>query len=245
MPAVPSPARDFPFYNGIPVRLSAGAWLVVMAAVAAAFGALIYLPRVLPYRHDAYLGVAAFVALPLIALQVTAKRGWTALFHRPTARDLWIALAFAPATLLASAAAALLLMRFGKVVANPAAAFLHSLEGSERWAFIAGTAPQLLGEELITLLPFLGLLSLLHARGRLPRRTAVVLAWIGSSLIFGALHLPTYQWQMGQALLVIGVARLVLTVPYLLTKNIWVSTLTHVAHDWSLFAVILLLGQPA
>ena len=127
---------------------------------------------------------------------------------------------------------------------NVAAAMLRNLQGFERIAFVAGTAPQILGEELITILPFLGLLTLLHARGKLSRRRAVALAWIGSSLLFGALHLSTYQWRIDQALLVIGGARLVLTLPYLLTKNLWASTITHITHDWSLFAVIFLLSAP-
>jgi len=35
------PGRDFPFYNGMPVSLSARQWLFVMAAVAAGFLVLV------------------------------------------------------------------------------------------------------------------------------------------------------------------------------------------------------------
>lgn len=237
-------ARDFPFYNGAPIRLTTAQWLGIIAALAAAYAALLFGQQVLPARYGAYLGIAVFVGLPLVALRLAAGSAWAAPFHRPTARDVGVALACVPLTILVSAAVALVLLQFGETAPNPAAGMLRNLEGLRRIAFIAGAAPQILGEELITILPFLALLTLLHTRGRLSRRTALVLAWVGSSLIFGALHLSTYQWRLGQALLVIGGARMMLTLPYLLTKNLWTSTLAHLVHDWSLFAVIFALGGP-
>lgn len=56
--------------------------------------------------------------------------------------------------------------------------------------------------------------------------------------MFGALHLPTYDWRVAPALVVIGTARLALTPPYILTKNIWSSTIAHITHDWVLLAGI-------
>ena len=41
----------------------------------------------------------------------------------------------------------------------------------------------------------------------------------------------------------IGVARLVLTLPFLITRSAWTSTITHVTHDWLLFGTVLLLAQ--
>lgn len=35
---------------------------------------------------------------------------------------------------------------------------------------------------------------------------------------------------------------MVLTLPYLLTRNLWSSALAHLIHDWGLFAVIILLA---
>lgn len=75
-----------------------------------------------------------------------------------------------------------------------------------------------------------------------PREVAILTAWIGSAALFGALHLSTYQWRLGQVLLIIGTARLVLTIPYLITKNLWSSTIAHIANDWIVFGAILLLS---
>ena len=96
---------------------------------------------------------------------------------------------------------------------------------------------QLLGEELVTILPFLVFLAVLHRRG-IARAPAIGIAWVASALLFGALHLPTYEWHFGQALLVIGSARLVLTGVYVLTRNVWASTIAHVINDWFAIAVL-------
>jgi membrane protease YdiL (CAAX protease family) len=54
------------------------------------------------------------------------------------------------------------------------------------------------------------------------------------------LHLPTYDWNWIQCIVIIGSARMVLTLPWILTKNIWVSTGAHIINDWSLFCLGLL-----
>lgn len=234
-----SKSRDFPYYDGDPVELSPAGWLVVLAFTAAGFAALIALPLVWPGRIGGWASIALFVLLPLISMRFTAGRYWSAIFHRPTVRDVLIGLAFAPLTLMVSGTAALALMQVSVTAANPAMELLQHLHGLEFANFLGGTAPQLLGEELVTVLPLLALLTLFHRGLRLPRCAAVAAAWIGSALIFGALHLPTYQWHLGQALLVIGAARLVLTLPFLITKNVWSSFVAHLTHDWSLFAMVL------
>lgn len=232
--------RDFPFYGGDPVRISVVGWLVVLALSAAGFAALMLSPLVLPGRLGGWIGVGLFVLAPLLGLRAVAGRHWAAMFHRPTARDIWIGLAFAPLTLLTSAVVAVGVMRVGLTSANPVAATLLELKGVDLALFVAATAPQLLGEELVTIIPFLALLTLLsHLKA--PRKVAIAVAWIGSAALFGALHLSTYQWHLGQVLLIIGTARLVLTIPYLITKNLWSSTIAHIANDWIVFATILLL----
>ena len=118
------------------MRLTAAQWLAIMAALAAAYAALLFGQQALPGRYGAYLGIAVFVALPLIALRLTAKADWTALFHRPTARDLGVGLACAPLTLVVSAAVAVVLLQVGETAPNPAAAMLHKLQGAERIACV-------------------------------------------------------------------------------------------------------------
>lgn len=235
----PGEARDFPYYDGEPVRLSLTGWLAVLAFTAAGFAALVGLPTVWARPLAGWTGIALFVLLPLLGFRLAAGRCWSAMFRWPTKRDVWIGLACAPLTLVVSGTVALAMMQVSPTSANPVAALLPQLKGGDLAAFIAGTAPQLLGEELVTVAPLLALLALFHGVFGRARGPAVAAAWIGSALIFGALHLPTYQWHAGQALIIIGAARLALSVPYLITKNLWSSFIAHLTHDWSLFAIVL------
>ncbi|WP_439487097.1 CPBP family intramembrane glutamic endopeptidase [Blastomonas fulva] len=66
-------------------------------------------------------------------------------------------------------------------------------------------------------------------------------AWLVSAIIFALLHLPTYNWNIVQCVVVIGSARFVLTLAYVWTKNIWVSTGAHIINDWTLIGSTVLL----
>jgi membrane protease YdiL (CAAX protease family) len=72
---------------------------------------------------------------------------------------------------------------------------------------------------------------------KLNRAASVVVAWVCTSVVFGLLHLPTYDWNWLQCIVVIGGARMVLTLFWIMTKNLWVSTGAHIANDWFLFAM--------
>ncbi|MBY9085348.1 CPBP family intramembrane metalloprotease, partial [Paenibacillus sp. HN-1] len=97
--------------------------------------------------------------------------------------------------------------------------------------------PMLFGEELITILPFLVILALGVKKFKRSRKSAIILAWIAASIIFGAYHLQTYNWNIAQAILGIGIARVVLLYPYIKTKNIWTSFIVHLLNDWTLFGL--------
>lgn len=232
-------SRDLPYCDGEPVELSVTRWLVILAFTAAGFAALMATPHIWPGRGAGWAASSLFVLLPLLGLRLTAGSAWSAIFRRPTASDVWIGLAFAPLTLMVSGTVALAMMQASLTTANPAIALMLDLHGLGLAGFFATTGLQLLGEELVTVLPLLALLTLFRHGLRAPRRAAVLAAWIGSALIFGALHLSTYQWHFGQALLIIGAARLMLSIPFLITKNLWSSFIAHLVHDWSLFALVL------
>lgn len=107
-------------------------------------------------------------------------------------------------------------------------------------AFYVGTGIQLFGEEVFTILPFLAVMYLLYTKVRLSRTTSILLAWLITALWFGAAHLPTYGWNFAQAFLIIGIARLVLTLAFIRTKNIFVSTGAHILNDWVTFTFVMI-----
>jgi membrane protease YdiL (CAAX protease family) len=235
-----APAGDFPFYRGTPVSLSAGQWLLVMVAVAVGFAVLV-LP--IPWPDGplgALIPAVLFPAIPMIALAHVAPDHWKAIFGRVGGRELKLMLAFALLNIVVSMSVGAVVRLLVDVTPNAAAAQLNGMDTAGRIAFFAKTIPQLFGEEVITILPFLVLLSLLSNRFGVGCKRAIVGAWLLSSLLFGLLHLPTYDWNWVQCIVVIGTARMVLTLAWIVSKNIWASTGAHLINDWLLLGMSLL-----
>ncbi len=67
--------------------------------------------------------------------------------------------------------------------------------------FAVSTAIQLLGEEVLVILPFLALMWVSVNRMGWSRKRAILLSWVLTAVWFGAAHLPTYDWNVAQALL--------------------------------------------
>jgi membrane protease YdiL (CAAX protease family) len=231
---------DFPLYNDVP-PISASRWLVMLGLVAAGFAALV-LP--LPFTDggiSGWLRAAAFVLLPLIGLALAAPGRWRAIFRPVGWREVRLMAGFALLNILVSFAVGALVKAFGTVTANAKVAGAIGLDGPQTANFFLTVVPQLLGEELITILPFLAILAWCRARG-IGRNAAVLTAWVASAILFGLLHLPTYDWNLVQCLVVIGTARLVLTWAYVWSKNLWVSTGAHILNDWAIMAATIFLA---
>ncbi|MFD4468510.1 CPBP family intramembrane glutamic endopeptidase [Rhodococcus sp. NPDC058505] len=225
--------KDFPYYTGVPVGFTVQQWILLWISVAVGFAALVTLPQSTPLV--ALLPRILFVAIPLGTLAYLARDQWKALFRKVNGADVRTMIGFAVLNLVVTSILALIVKALFGTAENPA------VDGSDGWgaldyvAFYAGTGIQLVGEELFTIIPFLALLYFLVTKGKLPRTTAIVLAWLISAVWFGAAHLPTYDWNFAQALIVIGGARLVLTLAYIRTKNLTVSIGAHIINDWVLF----------
>ncbi|QXT63174.1 CPBP family intramembrane glutamic endopeptidase [Tessaracoccus palaemonis] len=232
--------RDFPFYSGVPVLIKGGGWLIVAAACLVSFLVLILLP--VPGMVGMWVRAILFPVIPLVALAFVAPKGWTAIFRRVRVRDVGAMFLFAIINIAVSFAVAAPLKDALGAEANPAGGILAGLDMPGRVSFYLATAPQLLGEELVTILPFLALLYVFVAKFNWPRWVAVLVSWLATALIFGALHLPTYDWNFLQCFLIIGSARLILSLAFLVTKNVWVSAGAHIINDWVLFTIPLALA---
>jgi membrane protease YdiL (CAAX protease family) len=232
---------DFPYYTRSPVTISPGAWLLAIAGTAAGFAALV---TPMPFTDDIFTGwarVAAFVLLPLLGLILAAPQHWKALFRPVGLREVKLMFGFAFLNILISMAIGVLVSTFGTTASNTAIANTANLDGGALAGFFAKVAPQLLGEELITMIPFLAILAIATSVTGLSRNKAVLAAWLLSALIFGMLHLPTYDWNWVQCIVVIGSARLILTWAYIYTKNLWVSTGAHIINDWLIMGTTVIL----
>lgn len=233
---------DFPYYRDDPPAISAGGWLLVLTAVAAGFSALV---TPLPFTDTAatgWLRVLAFVGLPLLGLSIATPSRWRAIFGRVGAREVKLMFAFALLNIAISMAVGAVVKTLGTASSNATISAAASLDGAGLVNFFAKVGVQLLGEELITLLPFLAVLAMCHRLVGLGRNASVIVAWLVSAVAFGLIHLPTYDWNLVQCLVVIGSARLVLTWAYVWSKNIWVSTGAHIINDWVLIASTVFLS---
>jgi membrane protease YdiL (CAAX protease family) len=232
---------EFPYHQGNPPTLSARGWLLVMTGVVAGFIALT-LP--LPFTDtllSGWLRVAAFVVLPLAGLAIAVPGHWKSLFGRVGVREVKLMFVFAFANIILTMSIGTVIKIFGTTIANAGIADTAQMEGARLFNFFAKVAPQLLGEELMTLLPFLAILAFCQDRFGMGRNASVLMAWLVSAVAFGLIHLPTYNWNLVQCLVAIGSARLVLTWAYVWTKNIWVSTGAHIINDWAIMATTVVL----
>lgn len=232
-----TPPVDYPYYDGSPVQITGARWWVVMAACIVAFAILI-----LPISWGSiggFVPAIAFAAIPLAALYYAAGHHWTAIFRRLRPRDFALMVGIAILNIVVTIVAGLVYSAVFSIDGNPAIESIDENGTVDRILFFVRTIPQLLGEELVTILPLLAILYLCYTRFHLSRRTALVIAWFATAVIFALLHLPTYNWNLLQVLAIIGLARLILTLAYLITKNILVSTGAHIINDWTLFAFAL------
>ncbi|KAB8198134.1 CPBP family intramembrane metalloprotease [Lysobacter maris] len=234
--------KDLPFYDGRPVAIGASGWLLAMVGVALGFAVLIAPLPPFSTAVGQFVPAIAFFAIPLAVFAIVARRHWTALFGKVGGREIGWMFAFAGLNLVVTLTVAALVSRLFPSAANPVFGTLAGQDGASRLLFFLKTLPQLFGEEVVTILPLLALAWWFHSVLKLGRAVSILLAWLLSALLFGAMHLPTYDWNFLQCFLIIGTARLVLSLAYLKTRNIWVSTGAHVINDWVMFGVALLLG---
>lgn len=231
--------RDFPFYRGDPVRLTTRQWWMLLGLVAFAFFLLV---APIPWpggEVGAFLPAILFPLVPLAGLSWASRGHAHCLFGRVGWREIKLMILFAVLNIAVSLGVGAAVQAAFGVSPNPAIAATRDLSPAGVVAFFGKIAIQLLGEEVLTALPMLALLHWLVARAGLHRNAALIWAWLLSSVIFGLLHLPTYQWDFAQCLLIIGTARLVLSLAYIKTKNLWVSTGAHILNDWLLIGMSL------
>lgn len=226
--------RDFPFYQGIPVALTAAHWGFLLALVAAAF-ALLIAPIPWPGgQWVAFLPAVLFPLIPLAGLAWVSNGHARCLFGAVGWRGIRLMVLFALLNITVTMVMGAIVKFTLGAVSNPAIATASSLAPRDLALFLSKTAVQLVGEEVLTILPFLALLQLLISRYGMGRAAGVFWAWLTSAIIFGLIHLPTYNWNFVQCLFIIGTARLVLSLAYIKTKNLWVSSGAHILNDFIL-----------
>jgi len=225
--------RDFPFYDGDPVEIAGWKWGVIVLACVAGFAALIFYPA---YNNvQSLVPRILFPAIPLAVFIAFTGRYWRSLVKKLRGVDFLNMVVFAVLNFAVTLMVGLIVKALFGAKENTVTDGLANSGAVDLVSFYVGTGIQLLGEEIFSILPFLAIMYLLFSKAKLSRNASVIIAWLVTAAWFGAAHLPTYGWNFAQAFLIIGVARLVLTLAYLRTKNILVSTGAHILNDWTIF----------
>ena len=234
---------DFPYYNGLPVRLTTRQWWLLMVAVVIAFLVLILPPPFARGPISSYIPVLLYCCIPLAMLAYLVGPHWTALFRPILGSDILLMIGFPILNVIVTFSLGLLVLKMTPTTANAALAGLSSESIGELALFFIRAIPQLLGEELMSVLPFLGLMAWLVGRRGVPRKSAILIATLVVALLFAAEHLPTYGWNVVQTTLGVGVARIILLLPYIMTKNVLVCAGAHLLNDWLFFTIAMFLGS--
>jgi membrane protease YdiL (CAAX protease family) len=232
---------DLPYFAGEPVAITPAGWLLIVATVVVAFFLLTLLPlKTAPFN---FVPAILFTGLPLLALMAVTRWRPPAIFRPVTLKTFGLGIGFGLLTILVSGVAGITVMTFYGTAPNAAVAGLGTLSALELLIFLMRTFIQLIGEELVSILPLLAVLWLCVSKFGLSRRVGLVIAVVVSTLWFSAMHLPTYDWNFIQCVGIIGTARIVLTLAYLFTRNLWVSSIAHIFNDWALFLGSFAIGH--
>lgn len=228
---------DFPFYNDDKLAFTPLQSIFLMVVSIGSIIIFINQSNLIPSFLNPFINII----FPLGALMLVVKSNWKKLFRKVYFKDILLVIGVLILNIIVSGLVGALAMKFFGAVTNPAVHSIQNASTSDNILFFLKIIPMLFGEELITFIPFLVILQFSKRTLNLSRKQSVIIAWVASAIIFGAVHLSTYNWNFVQAIVFIGIARLILTFPYIKTKNILISFFVHVLNDWILFLPALLL----
>lgn len=240
---------DIPFYNGTPVELTQKNWLLTFGALICGFLFFTNISLFVENKQLAqWLAVILFPLVLFYGWRTAAGRQAYALFRKITLRDLGMVLVFLPVSVIGSVLLAAVVNLFFPVSDNPmitASADVARTAASSAVSELlinngVHNLLQLFGEELLAILPFIAVMQFFYQKAKFSRKKAMLVALLLSSILFGLLHLSTYEWNLVQVIVVIGFVRIIHTLAYIVTRNLWVSFILHFLHDMIGFLLVFL-----
>ena len=234
--------HDLPFYNGRPVTFTLHQWLIIVTLTLLAIAILLAPIDAFRGSLAQFIPAILFPVLPLLGVYYFAGNV-RMLFRSLTRRDLAAMFGFALLNLSITLLVGTILSQRIPVSPNAAIELLLELPAGEIALFYIRSLPQLIGEEVFTVVPLLAIMTLCYRTCGWSKRSSLLVAWLTTALLFALVHLPAYDWQLLQCIVVIGSARLVLSLAYLRSTNLWVSCGAHIINDWVLFSLALLVGS--
>ena len=190
-----------------------------------------------------YIVIACFFTIPMIlGLLVLNKDAAKKLIRFPKGRDLLYGFGFVLPSLILSITSTALLNNLGIIQLPKSNIIIDQLVNDLLFTLI-GTSIQLFGEEMLTLIIFLFVMKLWEYFFSFTKG-GIIAGFFLSSLVFGAVHYPTYS-SWAHVLLSISLGRLLDNFVFLRTKNLTASYLSHLIFDFILFGISIFSTLPS
>ena len=215
-------------------HVSASRWLIILLAQAVATAVLLTV-------GNRIISVPIFTFLPLIALLLFGREMFKGSVRFPKFRHVLLGIGLGFAALLVSLGVSILFQSVMSTTGNPITDVLTSGSLAQNLFTLFLNLIQLFGEELLTFVAFMLVLQVC-SRFMKSGTAATVIAWIISAIVFALVHLSTYGFNVLQVLLIIGVARLVLSLGFIFTNNLIVSYISHIIDDNTIFIFTMIVA---
>lgn len=214
---------DFPVYKKNPYIPKSG-WIVLIIAMIVGF-------LMQGLSGNEMIDSILFCFIVLVPLLYYLKWDFKALFQKPKAKEIGLAVALFAGYLIYS-------YTVGSVLDYFSLTGTSTLEGiSITWASIPPLLFSLMGEELIKLIPFLLFLRIFYKYSN-NRKLSIVAAMLLVMVFFAMLHLMDLK-SLLSVLLMQGLGSIFEFYGYIKTKNVFISYITHLLTDVFIFALIV------
>lgn len=211
--------EDFPFYNDNP-KLTKNQWMTLIIGVLVT---IIFLAW--PISMPQYINSIILFLLMIIPISVVSRGKLGYLFKIPKKRDILLIIILYIGYYLYVFVVGILLYKYGYDFASN-----EILTVDNRELTFLGIIIQLIGEELIKVIPFLIILHELYKYNH-NRKLSFMIALTLTLILFALLHYKAYAGHLLQIFLIIGLGSIFDMFAYLKTKNVTVSYILHFMVD--------------
>ncbi|MDU1022610.1 MAG: CPBP family glutamic-type intramembrane protease [Peptoniphilus harei] len=224
--------RDYP-----KIEAKTWKWILALILTLASFYGVSLLFYYLKINNEIIMA-SAVSAISLLSLLTIDKKFIKKIFLPIRAKDLLYIIIGLGFSLIAIVISSILVQKLGIEGSNNP--IFDVLTEDNFKSFFLSTLIQFIAEEIIFIIPFLFIINKVKIENNIIK---TILAILISSIIFGAMHLSTYDFNILQAVLIISIIRTGLSMSYVISKNLSVTYIIHIIYDWTLIFIYIAAGQ--
>lgn len=224
--------RDYP-----KIEAKTWKWILALILTLASFYGVSFLFYSLKINNEIIMA-SAVSTISLLSLLLIDKKFIKKIFLPIRAKDVLYIIIGLGFSLIAIVISSILVQKLGIEGSNNP--IFDVLTEDNFKSFFLSTLIQFIAEEIIFIIPFLFVINKVKIENNIIK---TILAILISSIIFGAMHLSTYDFNILQAVLIISIIRTGLSMSYVISKNLSVTYIIHIIYDWTLIFIYIAAGQ--